>query len=210
MRKVLKFGIGMLIAIATIAMATAATAVVENENGKAYGMKAYEMLEKAELESYGDHYIIVVDGERVGVLWKDVKLEDVTVGEPFEAEWGVKAPLLVGKEVVGQIFVEGKPFGWMHSTANSEMNRYGWQGCSCDCSRETQYGQNEYGHMYGHGKHGNYGEWQDIGYGRHGQYGQHNQHGQHGQDGHNHVYRVGEGLGWQNSVDCEHGLGRGR
>ncbi len=203
MRKIWKiFGIGMLIAITATASAFGyqnsvyANSGVQNED---LLQKAYELLENAEVrevQSYANtHYLLIVNGETAGVLWKNVNLEDIKIGEPFVARWGAKAPLLVGEEVVGQIFIEGRPFGWMHANnannannaANSE-NGYGWHG-NGNCSQETQYGsQNGYGHMHGHENHR--GEGYNYEYCQHGQY------------SHNHGHR-GEMLGWQNSMNCE-------
>ena len=200
MRKIWKiFGIGLLIAITATASAFGyqnsvyANSDLQNED---LVQKAYELLEKAEIKEVQNttHYLLIVDGETVGVLWKNVNLENVTIGEPFIARWGARVPLLLGEEVVGQIFVEGEPFGWTQSGANSEMNGYGWHGNGC-CSQEAYHNQNGCGHMYGHRMHGQYGEGCDS---------------ECGQYGHNHGHR-GNGewsewqSGWQNSMNREYG-----
>gem|GEM_PF-5965635 len=143
----------MLIVIATMSALgyqSSANSDMQNELVR----KAYELLENAEVMEVRAGHLLIVGGEAAGMLWKNVKVEDITIGEPFTVRWSARAPLLAGEEVVGQIFVEGRQFG-LHSDANPGMSRRGWYG-NGNCDRSQAYGS-QYGDMHGHGKHGQRG-----------------------------------------------------
>jgi len=85
--------------------------------------KAEEILKNADVEEFFSykydtmHYRIINGGEYVGVLWEDVKLSDLTTGEPYPTMWGWRVPLIYNENVVGQLFVDGEPglgYGYGH------------------------------------------------------------------------------------------------
>ncbi|MFO7966181.1 MAG: hypothetical protein R6U44_01095 [Archaeoglobaceae archaeon] len=110
--------------------------------------QAKELLDKAEIEEFQGyrtdivHYRIVSDGEYVGVLWEDVSLDDLTLGEPYNARWGTKVPLLYNDETVGQLFVDGTPGGqgWQNNSGG-----YCCGAANADGQARSQ-GQGPYGH----------------------------------------------------------------
>jgi hypothetical protein len=131
MRKVWKT-LGV-VGIVFVAMVTAAAYGNMENGGYANGcfwysndtddtlQKAENLLKNAEIKeiySYRfdtKHYMILKDGEFVGIIWKDINPADVSIGTVLSTKWGAKATLIYNGEVVGQIFVDGKPFGWQNT-----------------------------------------------------------------------------------------------
>jgi hypothetical protein len=76
--------------------------------------KAMDILSNAQLDRcpYCNHYAIVKDGRIVGMLWQNVDLSNVEIGQPCIARWGARVPLMYDGHIVGQLFIDGVPFGW--------------------------------------------------------------------------------------------------
>ena len=51
------------------------------------------------------HYPIEKDGEIVGHLWEDAKLQDLEVGSYWVGTFGKKVELINGKRVVGMVWL---------------------------------------------------------------------------------------------------------
>ncbi len=136
--------------------------------------QAEELLANAELEEFQGyrtdtvHYRIVSDEEYVGVLWENVSLDELSIGEPYSARWGVKVPLLYNGETVGQLFVDGTPGG------------QGWQdGNGYCCGAGNADGQTQ-GQTHGQGPYGPHGQCDGTGQNTGNAY----RHGAHGAYGH--------------------------
>lgn len=67
-----------------------------------------------------------IDGKIVGVLWKDVDLSKLEVGEPFNTPFGEKYPLYYDRELVGFIFTN-------HPASHYGYGMRGGYGCHCHC-----------------------------------------------------------------------------
>lgn len=122
--------------------------------------KAEELLRSAEVkEVYGcrfdsTHYVLLKDGEMVGIIWKGVK-DDVSIGTIIPTKWGAKATLMYNGEVVGQLFVDGKPMGWQKSDEEINGHRgYGGYKDGCSNGNGCRHG---YTHGNAYGNHGNGG-----------------------------------------------------
>ncbi|MEO2117307.1 MAG: hypothetical protein ABGW92_02725 [Methanocaldococcus sp.] len=68
-------------------------------------------------------YGLVKNGEVVGVLWNNVDLNKITVGNPIYTWWGAKYPLYYNGYLVG--FVND------YSNNNYNYPPRGWGGCCC-------------------------------------------------------------------------------
>lgn len=108
---------------------------------------AEELLDSVQVEEFQSyrydtvHYRLVSDSEYVGVLWGDVNLDDLTVGEPYSARWGTKAPLIYNGETVSQIFLDGTP------------GAQGWHNTDDRAANGQARVQGPYGHCGGAGPH---------------------------------------------------------
>ena len=71
-----------------------------------------------------------IDGKIVGVLWKDVNLSEVTVGEPFNTPFGEKYPLYYNGELVGFVFTNHPGNYYAHGYYGHGM-RGGYCPCGC-------------------------------------------------------------------------------
>lgn len=154
MRKVWKIGLMGLLILSLIVGASAyrfgAPDQIRQNTGIAeYDVseieaKAREILSNAEVvercTANVTHYSIVYDGKVVGVLWKNVDLNSVEIGQPWIAKWGVKVPLYSNGELVGQMFIDGQPFGFVKARGQHGMHGYGMHGSEqgpkpwCSCS----------------------------------------------------------------------------
>ncbi|XRO75309.1 hypothetical protein ACO3TA_00035 [Methanocaldococcus sp. 28A] len=70
-----------------------------------------------------------IDGQIVGVLWKDVDLSKLEIGEPFNTPFGEKYPLYYDGELVGFVFTNYPSYYYGHGM----MRRYGYHNCPCGC-----------------------------------------------------------------------------
>lgn len=145
--KLLGIGLVLLAFIGAVSaqwQQTGASQIDNNEANKAEELLANASIE--EFQSYRDdetHYRVVSDGEYVGVLWEDLNLKDLTVGEPYNARWGVKVPLVHNNEAVGQLFVEGKPEG--HGWQNNDNGRYNCGGSNGQANGQAQAQGSQHG-----------------------------------------------------------------
>jgi len=80
--------------------------------------KAEDLLKNAVVEerySYRydtTHYVLLENGKTVGIIWKSVNLDDLSIGSLIQTNWGVKAEIVYNGEVVGWLFIDGNPTGW--------------------------------------------------------------------------------------------------
>jgi len=141
MRKVWKIGLMGLLILSLIVGASAyrfgAPDQVRQNTGIAeYDVseieaKAKEILSNAEVVercANVTHYSLVYDGKIVGMLWKNVDLNSVEIGQPWLARWGAKVPIYSNGELVGQIFVDGQPFGFGKACGQHGMHGYAMHG----------------------------------------------------------------------------------
>jgi hypothetical protein len=109
--------VGILVLIGLMSFGMAGEVVQLQETDTGIVQKAVDILNNAQLVPkcmYCNHYAIVKDGQIVGVLWQNVNLSDVEIGQPYLAKWGVRIPLVYNGQIVGQLFVDGIPFGWQN------------------------------------------------------------------------------------------------
>jgi hypothetical protein len=139
MRKVWKIGLIGLLVLSLIVVASAyrfnSNQTWQNAGSAEYDIgdieaKAREILSNAEVVercANATHYSLVYDGSVVGVLWKNVDLSNVEIGQPLLARWGAKVPLYSNGELVGQIFV-GQPFGFAKVHGHGMHGMHGMHG----------------------------------------------------------------------------------
>ncbi|RLI78602.1 hypothetical protein DRP05_06790 [Archaeoglobales archaeon] len=119
MRKIWKvmlvLGVGVLLTATAYAYnytsnSTYANAVQPQQKAEDL-LRSVEVKEVYSYKFNTTHYVLLKDGKMVGVIWKGSK-DDVSIGTITPTRWGAKATLICNSEVVGRLFVDGKPVGW--------------------------------------------------------------------------------------------------
>ena len=122
MKKLKRLVLLSLITIAVIVVVSAQS-ILKSESE----IDVKYILDNAEiLKTYCNHYLIIYNNRIIGVLWQNVSLKDVQIGQPWITKWGYKYPLFYQGQYIGQLFI-----------TTSKITPNGlycgrWRGC-CPC-----------------------------------------------------------------------------